>query len=107
VRKAIFHPAALAAIKRFPKPARQALGAAILDLQHGARLGMPVSRPMPVVAPSVHELRVWDRAGIYRAFYLMEDPRGILVFHAFEKRTQKTTQHEVHLAKKRLREVRQ
>jgi phage-related protein len=48
---------------------------------------------------------VRDRAGIYRAFYLIETLHGVIVFHAFEKRTKKTPPREIDLARKRLREV--
>jgi hypothetical protein len=47
LQPAIFHPKALLAIRSFPKAARRGLGEAILDLQQGQRLGMPLSRPMP------------------------------------------------------------
>ena len=102
---AIFHPAALRTIRAFPKTARVALGGAILDLQYGARLGMPLSRPMPIVAPGVHELRVRDAAGIYRVFYLLKSRRGVVVFHAFEKNTQKTPAHDIELGRQRLQEI--
>jgi phage-related protein len=105
VQPAIFHPRALQAIRLFPKPARRALGEAILDLQYGGRLEMPLSRPMPTVAPGAHELRVKDAAGIYRAFYVLKSARGVLVFHAFEKRTGKTPYHEINLGCKRLKEM--
>ena len=67
---------------------------------------MPLSRPMRSVAPGVHEIRVRDAAGIYRAFYLLESARGVIVFHAFEKRTQKTPLHEIDVGRRRLREMR-
>ena len=105
MRPAIFHPKALAVIRSFPKPARLALGQAILDLQHGARLGIPLSRPMPIVATGVHELRVRATAGIYRSFYALKSIHGVLVFHAFVKKTQKTPTDEIELGRKRLREV--
>jgi phage-related protein len=92
-------------MRAFPESAKRALGEAILDLQHGANLGMPLSRPMPVVAPGVRELRVKDSAGIYRAFYLVQSAQGVIVFHAFEKKTQKTPVHEIELGKKRLKEM--
>jgi phage-related protein len=38
-------------------------------LSEGEKLGMPVSRPMPIVAHGVHELRVKDHSGQYRVFY--------------------------------------
>lgn len=105
-RTALFHPAALSAIREFPKVARQELGEALLKIQWGATLGMPISRPMPGVAPGVQELRVRDRSGIYRAFYLVRTSNDlVLVFHAFQKKTQKTPQRDMELAKRRLREM--
>jgi phage-related protein len=95
----------LEAIRSFPQPARRQVGEAILELQKGARLTMPLSRPMTTVGTGVHEIRVRDAAGIYRAFYLVKSARGVIVFHAFEKRTQQTPQREIDLGRKRLREM--
>jgi phage-related protein len=92
-------------IRSFPKPVRVALGGAILDLQHGAQIGMPLSRPMPDVKPGVHELRVRDPSGAFRAFYYLKSSRGVLVFHAFEKKSQKTPAGEIRLGRKRLEEI--
>jgi phage-related protein len=66
VKAAIFHPAARAAIRSFPGDVRQELGKAIYDLQQGAVLAMPLSRPMPSLDPGAAELRIRDRSGIYR-----------------------------------------
>jgi phage-related protein len=88
VKLAIFHPAAGTAIRLFPEEVRRELGKAIFDLQSGALLAMPLSRPMPSVDVGVCELRIRDRTGIYRVFYYRQSPRGILVFHAFMKKTQ-------------------
>ncbi len=81
------------------------MGKAILDLQKGHTLGMPLSRPMPEVAVGVGELRIRDQAGIYRAFYFKKSKRGILIPHACVKKTQKTPPHEIMLARKRLKEM--
>ena len=105
VQPAIFHPRALEAIRSFPRAARFALGEAIRDLQNGHRLVMPLSRPMPQVGRGVQELRVRDAAGSYRAFCLCVSARGVLVFHAFEKRTQKTPGREIDLGRRRLKEL--
>lgn len=105
MKAAIFHPAARVAIRLFPVEVRKELGKAILDLQRGERLAMPLSRPMVAVAAGVEELRVRDRSGVYRAFYYVRSAQGILVFHAFAKKTQTTPAHELILAKKRLREL--
>jgi phage-related protein len=105
VKAAIFHPAAKAAIRQFPKEVRRELGKAIFDLQRGESLAMPVSRPMPSVAAGAAELRIRDGTGIYRAFYYVRSPRGVLVFHAFAKKSQKTPRHELVLGKRRLKEL--
>jgi phage-related protein len=105
LQPAVFHPKALLAIRSFPKTDRRALGEAVLDLQQGQRLGMPLSRSMPVVGPGVHELRVRDERGIYRAFYILKFGLGVIVFHAFEKNTQKTSTRDIQLARRRLQEV--
>ena len=67
MKVAIFHPAARAAIRSFPEDVRQELGKAIYDLQKGAVLAMPLSRPMPSIEPGAAELRIRDRTGVYRA----------------------------------------
>ncbi len=105
MKAAIFHPAALAAIRLFPEDVRRELGKAIFDLQRGETLAMPLSRPMPSVAPGAAELRIRDRTGIYRAFYYVRSSRGILVFHAFVKKSQATPRHETDVGKKRLKEL--
>jgi phage-related protein len=105
VKPAIFHREALAAIRSFPETVRKELGKAILDLQKGETLKMPLSRPMPIVAPGVEELRSRDRTGSYRAFYFARLERGILVFHAFIKKSQATSRRELALGRKRLKEL--
>jgi phage-related protein len=104
-RSAIFHPRALEAIRSFPKSVRRELGQAILDLQLGTQPGMPLCRPMPSVAPGAAELRVRDSSGSYRAFFTLKWRGGVLIFHAFEKRTAKTPKREIDVAIRRLREM--
>ncbi len=86
MKPTLFHPKAREVIKTFSKGVRKELGKAIFDLQKGHPLGMPLSRPMPSVAVGVEELRIRDRAGLYRTFYFTKSLRGILIFHAFVKR---------------------
>ncbi|PYU10026.1 MAG: hypothetical protein DMG37_21630 [Acidobacteria bacterium] len=105
MRAAIFHPAAREAIRSFPESVRRELGKAIFDLQRGAALGMPLSRPMPSIASGAAELRIRDRSGIYRALYYTSSPQGILVFHAFMKKTRTAPKQDLDLGKKRLKEL--
>jgi phage-related protein len=81
------------------------LGRGLFRLQMGERLGMPTSRPMPGVAVGVSELRVKGENGSFRAFYFIASSRGVLVFHAFVKKTQRTPPLEIELARKRLKEL--
>jgi phage-related protein len=84
---------------------RREFGEALRDLQKGLSLGMPLSRPMPSVASGVHELRVKDATATIRVFYVTKIAHAIMVFHAFEKRTEKTPEREIKLAQQRLREM--
>ncbi len=105
MKPAIFHPAAREAIRAFPVEVRKELGKSIYDLQRGEILSMPISRPMSLIAPGAAELRIRDRAGIYRAFYYVKSTRGILVFHAFQKKDRTTPLQEIDTGRKRLKEI--
>lgn len=56
-------------------------------------------------SPRVEELRFRATDGTYRAFYFVKAKSGILIFHAFMKKTQKTTTQEIAIGKKRLKEM--
>ena len=105
VRPILFHPGARDAIRRFPKEVRSRLGRRLFQLQLGEQLGMPHSRPMPSVAAGVSELRVRAEDGVYRAFYYTRSTEGILVFHAFAKKTRQTPTSEIEVGRKRLKEL--
>ncbi len=106
MKPALFHPKARAVLRSFPDDVRREFGKAIFDLQKGAKLSMPLSRPMPSVASGVEELRVRDRSGTYRVFYFTRLETAVLIFHAFEKKTQKTPPREIEVARNRLKEMR-
>lgn len=74
-------------------------------LAEGENIGMPLSRPMPVVEHGVHELRIKDRTGQYRVFYYTKKADTILVFHFFKKKTQETPAKEIETARSRLEEM--
>jgi phage-related protein len=60
---------------------------------------------MPSIAAGVAELRIRDRSGSFRVLYYTRSARGILVFHAFLKKSPTTPKHEMELGKRRLREL--
>jgi phage-related protein len=71
----------------------------------GEILALPQSRPMPAVAAGVAELRVRGRDGVFRVFYYTATADGVLVFHAFRKKTQQTPPLHLELARQRLKEL--
>lgn len=105
MKPAIFHPSARAALRLFPEDVRREFGKAIFDLQKGEILSMPLSRGMSSLSPGAAELRIRDRSGSFRVFYYTRSARGILVFHAFVKKTRTTPKSEMELGKRRLKEL--
>ncbi|BFU90755.1 MAG: hypothetical protein NTAFB01_19420 [Nitrospira sp.] len=100
-----FHPKALAFIREQSSSAKREIGEALRDLQKGVHLGLPLSRPMSVVASGVHELRVKSAGAAVRVFYFVKLADAIIVFHGFYKKTQKTLVHEIAVGQQRLEEV--
>ncbi len=105
MKAAIFHPAARVVLRSFPEDVRREIGKAIFDLQQGEVLAMPLSRWMPALVPGAAELRMRDRHGIYRTFYYTRSLRGILIFHAFVKKSRATPKSEIEVGRKRLKEM--
>jgi phage-related protein len=105
MKVAAFHPSLQKILRSFPKAVRREFGKAIFELQGGIILGPPLCKAMPSVGKGVSELRIKNSTGIYRAFYLAKMADEILIFHAFQKKTQKTPQQEIEIGKKRLREM--
>jgi len=105
VKKVEFHPKALATLRDFPEAVRRELGQAIFELQKGNQLSMPFAKPMPTVDTGVEELRVKDASGAFRIFYFTRLSDRVLIFHAFQKKTQKTPKHEIELGRKRFKEL--
>ena len=61
-------------------------------------------KSMPTVGPGVKELRVHAN-GEHRVLYVAKFANGIYVLHAFGKKTQQTSKHDIDLATRRYREL--
>lgn len=92
-------------VKSFPDDVKKSLGYLIYKLQRGDKLSAPHSKSMPSLNKGCHELRVREKDGIYRVFYYLKIEGRIFIFHAFQKKTQKTPQKEISLGKKNLKEM--
>jgi phage-related protein len=58
---------------------------------------------MKTVGPGVREIRVREASGAFRVIYLATLADRVLVLHAFQKKTQQTSQKDIDLAAKRLK----
>jgi phage-related protein len=84
---------------------RSDLADAIARLEIGLRLSMPLSRPMPNIGRSAHELRLRYRSGTYRVVYVLGGNGEVILVHAFRKTTRATQLRSVRAAQKRLKEM--
>lgn len=73
-----------------------------LLIEYGSRLRLPHSRAL---GERLFELRPKGREGIGRAFYCFHTGKRAIVLHAFIKKSQKTPDAELKLARKRMKEV--
>ena len=74
-----------------------------LLIEHGPNLRLPHSRAF---GDGLFELRPRGKSSIGRAFYCFLVGQRAVVLHAFIKKSQETPKHEVKLARKRMKEIR-
>ena len=91
-----------ASFMAWPLEVRKELGSTLTRLQKGESIGMPDVRPMPGVGRQVSEIRIFESSGSYRAFFALQTKFGILLFHAFQKKSGKTPAREIKTARQRL-----
>ena len=85
----------------FSREARLEAGHLLGRLQRGEALSMPVSRPMPVIAPRCHELRVVDGDHNWRIIY-RANVDAIVVLEVFAKTTRTTPTAVIERCRRRL-----
>lgn len=89
----------LAVVRALPDRARQAVGYALDRMQNGWE---PSNwRPIPSVGPGVREIRV-QIGQDYWVLYVTRFSDAIYVLHAFEKKSQRTSHHDITIARARL-----
>jgi len=103
MKPVVFLGDALKQVRAFPEAARRTVGHELRDVQFGEE---PSDwKPMPSVGPGVREIRVREASGAYRVIYVAHLEAAIYVLHAFQKKTQRTAQHDIELARERLRTI--
>ncbi len=87
----------------FSEAARIEAGYLLRSLQKGQVLAMPHSRPMPVVGPRCHELRIRDAEADWRIVY-RADADAVVILAVFRKTTRATPKPVIDACIRRLRE---
>jgi phage-related protein len=82
--------------------ARVEAGFLLRKLQAGETLSLPHSRPMPVIGPRCHELRIQDRSRIWRIIYRI-DRDAVVILEVFAKTSQTTPKKAIDVSQQRLR----
>jgi phage-related protein len=82
--------------------ARLETGFLLRRLQRGDRLDLPHSRPMPVIGPRCHELRIPDETVTWRIVYRV-DTDAVVILDVFAKKTPQTPASVIQSCRKRLR----
>jgi phage-related protein len=89
-------------VRGFPEDARGKVGHELFQVQQG--LSPSDWKPMSSVGAGVVEIRI--HAGKeFRILYVARFEEAVYVLHAFEKRTRQTSQVDLALARKRLRDL--
>lgn len=86
----------------FSAAARIEAGFLLRQLQQGAKLALPHSRPMPSIGARCHELRIPDRTATWRIVYRI-DRDAIVILEVFEKKTRATPLHVINICRERLK----
>ena len=90
-------------LRDFPASAKQNAGYQLDRVQRG--LPAVDSKPMPSIGKGVEEIRIRDAAGAFRLFFTARLLEAVYVLHVFQKKTQKTAEHDIELARARFSDL--
>ena len=89
-------------LRNFPDEARRAAGFELRAVQNG--LEPSNWKPMQIIGPGVKEIRI-RVLGEWRIIYIVKFSDAVYVLHAFQKKTRKTSQHDIDLARQRYGQI--
>lgn len=89
-------------LRDFPAEARRQVGFELDAIQRGHE---PSDwKPMKSIGAGVREIRI-HVLGEWRIIYVAKLSDAIYILHSFQKKTQKTRQEDIELARKRYRQI--
>ena len=89
-------------LRNFPEEARKAAGFELYAVQR--ELEPRDWKPMPRIGRGVKEIRI-HVLGEWRIIYVAKFEDAVHVLHSFQKKTQKTSQHDIEIARKRYKQI--
>jgi len=95
----------LAFVRGLSDSTKREICSLLMTLQLVINLGPPQAKPMKTIHKNAFELRIKDRMGNYRIIYVVKLGDEILIPHAFNKKTQKTSKVDIEFSIKRLSEM--
>ncbi len=103
MKPVVFLGDSLDRLRAFPDGARREAGFQLEQVQRG---GDPDDwKPMRSIGQGVREIRVRDASGAFRVMYVATFSEAVYVLHAFQKKTQRTSQRDIAVAELRFREL--
>lgn len=87
----------------FSRAARVEAGVLLRQLQGGAKLGLPHSRPMPAIGARCHELRIVDEGATWRIICRLDED-AIVIVHVFSRKTRQAPGQVIEDCRRRLRQ---
>lgn len=97
MKLAIFLGDSQRVLRSFPELVRSEAGFQLDRVQRGE--DPDDWKPMRAVGSGVREIRIRDEAGAFRVIYTATIGEFVYVLHAFQKKTQKTAQRDIELAR--------
>ena len=91
-------------VRKWPPRVREEMGGQLNKVEYG---GEPQDfKPMQTIGQGVNEIRVSEEGDQYRLIYIAKFEEAIYVLHVItKKKTQKTPQSDIDIAKKRYAEL--
>jgi phage-related protein len=101
MKSVVFVGSSLKDLKDFPEDARREAGYQLRRVQRGEE---PADwKPMATIGAGVREIRLRQASGAFRVIYVANVGERIFVLHAFQKKSQRTSQTDIGLAQARYR----
>ncbi len=89
-------------LRNFPEEARKAAGFELYAVQR--ELEPHDWKPMRSIGRGVKEIRI-HVLGEWRIIYVAKFEDAVHVLHSFQKKTQKTSQHDIEIARRRYKQI--